>query len=495
MIDRQSAIEQLRMMPDRARALVMEQARRKATREAIFGTLSAKQREAVACIYSGTYTAICAGRRSGKTYLDERLVAYELEQCARDEWVVFLAPTGQVGKELIWTGLEALNENFRLGWDMREHPVPTITTRAGGRFKIVGCDNKSELGKLRGKKYRLVIIDEAKELANHLRELVDEIFRPAFMGVGGRIVISGTPGRICDESDYWYAICFELVNGWKSITDWTIRQNPWFKDPEGELRKVRAEKNWHQDNAIYLREYEGQWASDTDERCYPYLPTRNSIAGLPDGYDRDTWYHVLGIDYGYSPDPCAWVVWASHPNKRDMYCVHAEKEAELLPDTIARRTASLVERYKPSAVVGDGAAKILIEDFNRRYAEGLKTHIRPADKLGKRDHMEILGQEIRAPGGADDKGKILLCLPMAEDLGQEWLNLGWKDDRREVEKPGQPNHCADAALYGFLEAYAYLHQAEKPAPAPEEAELEARRARQKRAAQGARGNVFGGKRR
>lgn len=493
-----AALEKLKSVSPKAYAAALEQGRRKTQKAAIFASFHDGQRRAYELLRSGTYLSICAGRRGGKTYFDAAVIAESLIDSGKGEWTVYLAPTAQVGKELIWSELLTLNETHKLGWDFREHPVPMLTTSTGAVFKIVGCDDKAQLGKLRGKKYRLVVIDEAKEVTEHLRELTTEVFGPAFIGVGGKLLVTGTPGRVCDKSDFWFAICHShangkpLVPGWRTV-HFTLRDNPWVQDPEAELAKVRADNEWTEDNVIYLREYGGIWCSDDGERVYAYLESRNSLQGLPKHYDRDTWTHVLGCDFGYDPDPCAWVVWACHPNERDVYAVHAEKHQKLTSDEAAGVTARLVQTFGPSAIVGDagGLGKPYVEDFNRRHGKALKAWIEPAEKQGKRDHIEILNGELKAPGSVPGKGRVIVCLPMASELAHEWANLGWKDSRREVEHPSQPNHCADGGLYAFRKLRTYWN---KPAPQPlttDEAASAALKERLRKAGERKRQGFFG----
>jgi hypothetical protein len=454
------------------RANVQELLRRRHVRNTLISRLHPAQFKAFSD--RSQYKSLCASRRGGKTYEDATDLTLALEDSARDEWSVFLAPTGMVGKELIWDELVTMNQSFSLGWRMSEHPTPYVETRTGAKFRILGVDDKAQLGKLRGKKYKRVVADEVKEYAQFMRELVDEIIGPAFMGIeDAQFVASGTPGRICSASDYWYAVNHRLKPGW-SAHHWTLHQNPFIKDAEATLRKVLEQKGWTPDNVIYQREYLGLWVSSTDERCYAYNEQRNSVATLDDvfyvdpqgqkhPYDPKTWLHTLGIDYGMKPDPCAWVVWASHPKSRDVFAVYAKKIGELLSDQAASETARLVEKFRPMYIVGDGGGlgKPYIEDFNRRHADRLGIWIHPAEKRGKRDHMEIMSEEFKIP-------RIYIVLSEAGEYAHELINLGWKNEFREEEHPTQDNHCCDSGLYGFMKHKAMFHQPEKPKPTQDE---------------------------
>jgi hypothetical protein len=478
----------LRVSETKKRAALEELYRRKQLKKKLVDALHGKQKEAYRLLESSEdFLAMCAGRRGGKTHLAATLIALALIDAGPKQWVLYIAPTAEVGKELIWGDLIALNTQYNLGWTPKEHPNPTITAPSGGRFRICGVDDKAQLGKIRGKSYKLVIVDEAKEIAKHLKELVTEVIEPAFMNVGGKLVVTGTPGRACTKADYWYSICHKLEFGWSAI-NFTIRDNTiWAKDPEAELLKIRTRRKWNPDNVIFLREYEGQWIQDESERVYAYLgpavgqtTSRNAVPSvpanyyLPDGNPDPRWTHVLGIDMGYDPDPTAWIVLASHPKEKDVYVVHAETKQKQLPDEVAARTKQLIEKFKPSRVVGDsgGMGKSYVEEWNRRWAQVTNTHIHNAQKRNKRDNQEVMSEEYRA-------GRVKLCLDVASEYAAEVSNLGWKDDNREVENPNQPNHLCDAALYAFMDHRAYYNQPDPPPLSPEEQAIADRRARAK----------------
>ncbi len=454
-------------------AAAKELLRRKALKAKIVSALHGKQKEAYDLLMSSDdFLAMCAGRRGGKTHLARSLIALAGIDAGPKQWVLYVAPTADIGKDLIWEDLIAINKEFELGWVFKEHPSPRIYFPGGGRFRIIGVDDKNQIGKIRGKSYRLVVVDEAKEITKFLKELVVEAIEPAFMGVGGKLVVTGTPGRACTPQDYWYAICHGLERGW-SNKNFTVRDNPWCSDPEKELETIRTRRGWEPDNVIFLREYEGLWIADESERVYAYKPGRNTVNNLPAHYDVGTWTHVMGVDLGYSPDPTAWVVLASHPKEKFVYVVHAETRLKQLPDEVAARTKELIEEFRPSRVVGDsgGMGKSYVEEWNRRWAETTNVWIHNAQKRNKRDNQEIMSEEMRA-------GRIKVCLDVAGEYATEVSNLGWKDDLREKENPNQPNHLCDAALYAYMDHKAHYHKADPPPLTDEEREIAERRARQ-----------------
>jgi hypothetical protein len=455
------------------RAVLQELLRRKNIRKQILSELHPAQLKVAND--PAKRIALCASRRAGKTHLDAALIVLALLDACKDDWVAFAAPTSIIAKELIWSQLEEFNNRFSLQWKLKEHPTPYIVTPQGARFRLFGLDDRPSIDRMRGKRWKLVIIDETKDVSQHLRALVSEVIEPAFIGCDGRILLSGTPGRIQTRDDFWYSVCMGLEPGWSSHT-FTLRENHWVKDPEKELADVLERNGWTRDCAVYMREYEGIWRNETSERVYPYEERKNSVQGLPAHYDVDTWQHVLGCDYGFSPDATAFAVVASHPKERVAYVVHAEKHLELLSEQAADITAGLVRRFKPTYVIGDGGGlgAPYLADFNRRYAEQLNTWIRLADKKGRRDQIEVVGDALRAE-------KLFLCLPQAADLASQYENVMWKDQHREVANQSQADDLTDATRYAFVTHKHYYNKADPPPLTEQEKEILDRRARAKAA--------------
>jgi hypothetical protein len=79
------------------------------------------------------------------------------------------------------------------------------------------------------------------------------------------------------------------------------------------------------------------------------------------------------------------------------------------------------------------------------------TWMQPAEKTDKRAAIDLVNSDLRT-------GRVLVCHE-ARPLADEWQLLPWADDKREREHQAYPNHCADAALYGWRAHRAWSHQA------------------------------------
>lgn len=458
------------------RAVLLELVRRKRIRKRIRKELHARQLRVLRdpC----RFIAMLCSRRAGKTELCARMIALALLDSGANEWVIYAARTASIAKDLIWIHLEGLNERFKLGWQMQAH-LGLITTPTGACFRVLGVDKKKEVQKIRGYKVRLAIFDEASTYQEHLEELVKDCAEPALMDLGGRLVLSGTPGVVCEG--YWFdASTGEMPK--YSVHHWTVRENPLFpRDVEEALREVRENNQWTEEDATYRREYLGEWVEDASALVYKFVGERNALEELPEAFDASTWLCTLGIDFGMT-DECAWVVIGSPRHSKDMFVLHAEKHSELLPDQAAALTSTLIERFRPVRIVGDGGGvgKPYIQEFNRRWAHGQGISVSLAEKVDKVGAISLLNGDLRGGGEKEGTARIRLLLPAAKELASEIKQLCWLDAAHTKENPSFPNHCADAFLYAWRSHTSYWNRPKKKELSPEERRLKEMRARAQR---------------
>lgn len=440
--------------------------RREAVRRALLAELHDRQRAVVES--PATRKAVLCGRRSGKTEMDARYLAAELEKCGPEEWCIYSAVTRSLGKDLIWGKLTEVKERHGLRWKMYG-PEGRIVTHRSGQFRVLGFDKLPELQKTRGYKLRSAVFDEPATYEDRLEELLRDCVGPALTDLRGTVLVNGTPGPVC--RGFWHDISTGGADdagrrrgaSWARFR-WNVLHNPLFpRDAAEMLREEREANGWTEESTTYRREYLGEWVNDLDALVYAYVEARNAVQELPADYDRETWIHTLGIDYGYHPDPCAWVVLASHPRRREIFVVHAEVHTELLPDEAAEITRRLVDHFRPVRVVGDagGSGKAYVEQWNRRYADAAKIWVQPAQKEDKKGAIDLLNGELRAE-------RYTLVLDGCRAYASEIAYLPWLDDQRKHEHPAYSNHCCDAALYAFREHRSYWHVPEAAPPPPQD---------------------------
>lgn len=409
------------------------------------------------------FVALHPGRRAGKSEYIPRSALRAVLRAGFAQYVVIGAETKQKAKALHWQKVAAL---------VKTHGLPltpnvsegTWTTPWGAHIIFWGFADRGAVDLLRGFEVVAAYFDEVATYEALLIYLVQSVMEPALATTGGRLVLAGTPSLT--RAGPWFDICEGNVPGW-SVHHWDLRENSFFRNPKFQtalayLEAVLAKNKWTWDHPVFRREYLGLFVNDLNMMVFRYTRERNRMAGLPPDYDARTWYHTLGIDFGYNPDPCAWVVLASHPHRTDVYAVHAETALNLSQDQAADKTNALIERFHPSRTVGDinGAGKGYVEVYNRRYGAKAGAYVQAAEKNDKRAQIDVLNTEL-------DGQRFWVCEGHADELDADMGTLAWKDDHRLVEKPGMRNHCSDAGIYANREHRSYAFEAPKTSEVPD----------------------------
>jgi hypothetical protein len=441
---------------------------------AIIAKLHVHQRGVLAALMAGVrFVALCCGRRAGKTHLLASLIILRLLDANFGEDVVFAAPTLDRGKELIWDELTRMNDEYCLGWQTFSN-TGKIRTPWGARFRIVGLEAHKSIGKQRGGNIIAFFCDESQEFVHRLQELLVAV-GPGLTQRRGWFIASGTPGPA--RRGYWFRICHG-EEGFKGFR-WYMRENPHLgRDPEEIIAEEKARYGWADDNPTLLREYYGLWVDDAGMLVCDFLESRNALDQLPPDYDRNTWKHFIGVDYGFSPDPCAWVVAAAHPHENRVVILHVEKHLRFTSDQIAEKTNVIHVDFKAKRIVGDSASggSTFIEDWNRRYGAKHKIKMRQADKADKAASIDMLNTELRT-------GRLQVVRSGAGELIEELLELQWKDPEHTAIQPG-PDHAFDALRYVLRALNAY--RANPKEEEPDADELERRRIEERMKAEAAR---------
>lgn len=497
-IDRRAAaaraeIERRRNTPE-GRAELADLAER-----SILESLHDKQRMVVALVFAVVrYIAAECSRRAGKTHLASAVVILKLLRARRGQEVVFCAPTLARGKELIWQELTGLIDQYHLGWRRQEN-TGKVWTSSGALFRIVGLNNKKQIGKIsRGGNTILFVTDETQEFPHLLQQLLVAV-GPALAQSRGTFLALGTP--TVNEADYWAAVC-DGAEGFQRV-HWTLRDNPYLGRPADEiLAEERELHGWTEDHPTYVREYCGRRCKDPSNLVLELDQGKNLVSAVS-GYEpsawalneagelsnaiehvamRKRWRFFIGIDFGLR-DTTAWVVLAASLYGPEVYVVHCEQEAELDWDEVAERTKRLVTQYQPRGVVGDSASggAQFIKTFNTRYGRKLGVRARAAKKHDKKASIEVMNTELR-------KARLRILKPDAEQVYTEASALQWANPERDevLEGAAYPEDLFDAFRYSFNDFTAYRHDEEAKQKTEEDEENERIAARNAAAAAQAR---------
>lgn len=468
----------------------------------ILSRLHDAQRSVVGMVFAFVrYIAGECSRRAGKTHLAAALVILKLLEAQRGQEVVFCAPTLARGKELIWGELERMLDEYGLtpeaGWK-RTAASGKLRTPSGAIFRIVGLDNKKQVGKIsRGGNTVLFITDETQEFP-HLLEALLIAAGPALAQTRGCFLALGTPTH--NESDYWAAVC-DGAAGFVRV-HWTLRDNPFLgRDPDELLAEERERNGWAETHPTYVREYLGRRCKDPSQLVLEFDVANECdvITGYrPDAYTIDLatpeqrkkferenagwryegWRHFIGIDFGLG-DATAFVVLAAPAHGRDVYVVHFEQASGLTWDDVADRAKLLCDVFAPQGLVGDSASggAQFVKTFNVRYSAPLKIQARSASKHDKPASIAVMNTELRTRrmrvlrnDGASVALRMGSLLKGADEakcgtirLVKEASALQWADAARSkiLEGVAFPEDGFDGWRYAFNDFWAFVHE-EKP---------------------------------
>lgn len=365
----------------------------------------------------------------------------------------------------------------------------TIDFRNGSQLSVFCADRDDANDKLRGKEKHLVIVDEAQKYKG-LSYAVDDVMEPLLAKPidqeQGELWLTGTPSRNLDGL-FFEVTCEpeqgDRLEGWE-VHEFSVIDNPYFGATPEERWAATAgafltRKGWSLDKPPpqFVREYLGKWT--TGDALYVYAvhavppatfaPVRvdattgvydhaAAFADLPRSVVDDRgvrvnieWYFTMGVDFGFLPDPFAWVVEAWSPQIEDVYEMASWKSTEVIPDRMRDLLVGVWDQVKDRLVSirgdsGGAAASALIAGWE----EVLKLPIEPADRHGKDAWQELYNGEIYSKRKHYREGSALL---------DEQRNLQWrlkKNGKREEwadrttskgVKPG--NHLCDADLYAW----------------------------------------------
>lgn len=416
------------------------------------------------------------GRRSGKTVgVAIALLLAALEQPIVP--VLYVTLTRGNAKEIIWDELLRLNEEFQLGFKVREGALELVSP-IGIKIQLRGAHTKREIAKYRGKKFKLAIVDEAQSFPDNVIEpLVKDIITPTLLDYEGTLWLVGT--RPALRKGYFYrSFGGDLAEG-RELHHWTVRENERLparmlgKDIDAILAEFRKDNGWSETDKTYRREILDEDIEDREALLYQYDPAINGYAALPDGGE---WLYVLAWDLGIGGEDedseheggtmylCI-LGWQKH--HKQVYLVDewsANKAGDRKADITdtAEQAHRLIAKYSPVRCVIDQGAlgKLIAEEIRRRHHIPLK----PADKVQKGAHIALVNTAMR-------KGELLArsdsvfaaeCALVHKDF--EALANGGKLQELPPSKGGYHGNATDGVLYGWRECRAYQETELPPKP-------------------------------
>jgi hypothetical protein len=390
--------------------------------------------------------------------------------------LVFIGLTGENAENAFLPAILPILKEFdvREGIDYQYNLSERIFTfhQTNSTISLKGYDvSYKEMDKILGGKAFAVAIDECQSQTQDIEKAILFKIQPCVsdylpMG-GGIIILSGTAGDFTG-SNFWYRICSEPNHlGWKMHT-WEGKQNPYMlqaKKMEDQDFLERYGKNFEQLD-WYRQQYNNEWITDGNRRVYHY--GNLNLLGHPDCqtlppvelFLHDATY-ILGMDFGYYPDPMAFVIGCYNLRYSDkLFIIDCFQATEMLVGAVDRKIRELDRKYHFSVMVADAGAqaKAQVADLNQTYGHAIIA----ADKMGKYAHQNMINSDLLT-------GQIVIA-PTCNQLIDELSNLIWDPAKLHhgirKEKDSLPNNLADALLYLHHYSRHQWYKAPKPKVAP-----------------------------
>lgn len=361
---------------------------------------------------------------------------------------LYLGLTRLSARGIIWKDiLKEINQKNQLGMDFRDGAL-TVSTAKDSVIHITGVDTEEdEMRKLLGKKWKLVVIDEAQSYSIDMRALIYGVLGPAVVDQGGTICLMGTSGNV--TQGLFYDVTTRAEPGW-DVFEWTAYDNPYVaKQWAEEIEDIKKNRPMFMETALFKQWYLNQWVVDENAKVYKFKDDRNTVPHLPPGISD--WHYVLGVDLAHSPDSTAFVVGCYHESTRVLYLVMGLKQTEMDITDVANKIRSLDNLYHFEVKVIDSANKQAVAELNNRHDN---LNLIAAEKPNKADYIMLMNDDFI-------QGYIKL-LPDTEELKKEYDKLVWLTDASgNVKEPKKENptihqDLADAAYYTWRFCYSYL---------------------------------------
>lgn len=404
--------------------------------------------------------AMCS-RRAGKSVaIAHSLIKTAIE--APGSAGLYIGLTRRAAKAIVWPTLIELTRRFGFKVETNLTDLSMVFAN-GSRIELSGAENERQMGRLLGRNFRFIAVDEAQNFGPLLEELITRILAPMLIDDPlSQLAMCGTPPPKLSGPFVRAWLQSQEGKGW-SPTKWTLADNtPMLRgrDPNAIIAEEAARRGVGLDDPTIQRELMGRLVQDESALIFP-LKAINLTP--PPG---DLTHHVIGVDIGFD-DPTALVVLGWNEHRPNLYLVHAESESGLTNSKIQARLERLHRQYRPQSIVGDtgGGGKLTIESMNEWFASvHSPIFIKPAEKPQKNAAIANLGDLIRV-------GQFH-CAPDSQ-FAEEAAILEWAYDNNgrrvfpnKLKVFGRHFDVIHAALYAVREAQNLWVRPDRPKEDP-----------------------------
>ena len=298
-------------------------------------TLFKEQKQVIEDTASKNICIICS-RRAGKTELAARSLV--------DSCITPNTPTCYINL----TVGNAINQLFKLCVDAANLIGLTITRESksdgelefsnGSSIRFRGNSNVAEREKIRGFKYKKVIIDEIQSQQG-VKYLLDDILSPLMADFEDyQLIVQGTPPRI--KGTFVEDAYTTENNGWTKY-HWTASNNPFMPNWEATLDDICKRKGLTRDDPFIQREFLGIIAYDVEAMVYKGYKTYEGE--IPATFIPT--HIVIGVDFGFS-DNNAVISLAYNTETKKAYVIEEHKFDHSTVSAIVEVVRSAVDYAK-----------------------------------------------------------------------------------------------------------------------------------------------------
>lgn len=278
-------------------------------------TMFDKQRDIFLDDYVRRKIIICS-RRAGKTETVKRMLnkvaSKEKSPCC------YINLTFENAINQVYDDTLKLSETIGLKVEKSSKADGFILYANGSSITFRGNNSISETEKLRGFKYRLVIVDEAQSQRN-LKYLIDDVISPLLLDyTDSQLMVQGTPPRY---SGSYFEELYNQALGRKDpkckAYNWSMLDNPFLENIEEEIKNICARKGLTLDSPLIQREYLGKIVYDTEAQVFYDYKTYQEL-------DFQPTHIAIGVDYGFA-DNNAIIALAYNVKQRKAYTIEERK--------------------------------------------------------------------------------------------------------------------------------------------------------------------------
>lgn len=381
--------------------------------------------------------ALLKGRQAGGTY---GVAMWLLDRWERfpGQAAVYITETATSAKRRVWPLLIQVAKRFGIRFKPNYSELK-LTLPNGFTIWVTGCKDKGEADKVRGEAngFVKIAIDEPATFPDDVLEyLCTESVDACLMQTNGDILLCGTPGAV--PKGFWHRICTSM--GWH-VDKFTALDNPFVRGGEY-LEEYLKRYGYTRTTPRVLREFFAEWVIDTESLVYitnnEDFVENNLFWDLPTRREPD--FVTLGVDLGFDPDPCGFVIAKSWLHLPSIYVCEAFYREKLTPDLITAEIRMMRRKHNVHRILIDagGGGKTTAMAIKMSY--GVEVEATP--KGEKRPKIDLMR-------GAINRHSILFHSTECQLLIAEYRTILWSDDRLH-HHPLSCDHLADSAIQACL---------------------------------------------